>query len=68
MPQTLAKKITASSASDADKLLDLVVEELQHLARRDHRCGILVTKTGPGQFTAELSEHVPYGITWETRT
>lgn len=68
MPLTLAKKITASTVRDADRLLDLVVEELQHLARQDYRCGILVTKTGPGQFTAELSEQVPYGLTWETRT
>lgn len=68
MPPTLTKRITASSASDAYKLLDVVVEELQHLAKEDYGCGILVTKTGPGQFTAELSAHVPYGITWETRT
>lgn len=27
--------------------------------------GILVTKRDAGQFTVELSDHVPYGQTWE---
>ncbi|MFD1212759.1 hypothetical protein ACFQ36_12005 [Arthrobacter sp. GCM10027362] len=58
-PQT----ITASTADEANTLLNIVVEEFQHLARQDPGCGILVTKTGPGQFTVELSEHVPYGLT-----
>jgi len=49
-------------------LLNVMVEEFQHLARQDHSCGILVTRTGPGQFTVELSEQVPYGLTWETDT
>ncbi|MGM0931061.1 MAG: hypothetical protein ACQEXN_15345 [Actinomycetota bacterium] len=59
--------LTAWSADEADRLLNDTVEELQRLARMEGAAGILVTKTGPGQFTAELSEAVPYGITWEVR-
>lgn len=65
---TAAGKTAASSADKADLLLDLVVEELRHLARQDRDCGILATRTGPGQFTVELSEQVPYGSTRETGT
>ncbi|MEO5778915.1 MAG: hypothetical protein ABIQ22_03960 [Arthrobacter oryzae] len=60
--------ITASTVHEADTLLDVVVEEFQHLARQDRRHGILVTKTGPGKFTVELSDHVPYGLTLEACT
>jgi hypothetical protein len=59
------KKITASSVDEADNLLDAVVDELQQLAGQDGVHGILVTKTGPGQFTVELSEEVPFGVTEE---
>ena len=60
-----SRNITASTADEAGLLLDLVVEEFQQLARRDPGCGILVTRKGPGRFTVELSEQVPYGVTWE---
>jgi hypothetical protein len=59
------KKITATTTHEAERLLDTVVEELQRHAIEEGTHGILVTKTGPGQFTAELSEDVPYGITEE---
>jgi hypothetical protein len=59
------KKITATTAEEAQRLLDIVVEELRHLAVNEGTHGILVTKTGPGQFTVELSDNVPYGITEE---
>lgn len=66
MPTSLtARKIAASTVNEADTLLGLVVEEFQQLARQDSGCGILVSRTGPGQFTVELSEQVPYGLTWE---
>ncbi|MCG2624709.1 hypothetical protein LVY72_22735 [Arthrobacter sp. I2-34] len=61
-------KIPTSAADQADMLLDLVVEELRHLARQDRSCGILVTRTAPGRFCVELSDQVPYGLTWETGT
>jgi hypothetical protein len=62
---TAQKKITATTADEAQRLLDIVVEELRHLAVAEGTHGILVTKTGPGQFTVELSEAVPFGVTEE---
>jgi hypothetical protein len=59
------QSITASSIEEADRLLNAVTEDLQHLARQEGNLGILVTKTGPGQFTIELSDNVPYGLTLE---
>lgn len=59
------QQISAGSRAEADHLLNAVVEELQLLACQDGACGILVTKTGPGQFTVELSDDVPFGITEE---
>ncbi|MCG2621971.1 hypothetical protein LVY72_08580 [Arthrobacter sp. I2-34] len=57
--------VIAFSVEEADRLLNAAVEELQHLARQQNGPGILVTKTGPGQFTVELSQTVPYGLTIE---
>ncbi|NMR32096.1 hypothetical protein [Crystallibacter degradans] len=62
------KKVTATTAEEAQRLLDIVVQELRHLAVSEGTHGILVTKTGPGQSTVELSENVPYGITEEAVT
>jgi hypothetical protein len=62
---TAQKKITATTVEEAQRLLDIVVDELQRLAVEEGTHGILVTKTGPGQFTVELSEDVPYGVTEE---
>lgn len=59
------RKITATTASEAQQLLDIVVDEVRGLAVKEGTHGILVTRTGPGQFTVEMSEDVPYGITEE---
>jgi hypothetical protein len=64
---TLAKKkITASTVEQAHSELNAVVEEFQREAALLGRSGVLVTKTGPGRFTVELSDRVPYGVTHET--
>ncbi|MFT4468939.1 hypothetical protein ACMX2H_03420 [Arthrobacter sulfonylureivorans] len=63
-----SRSITAFTPDQADTMLNIVVDELQHLARQERRCGILVTKQGPGQFAVELREDVPYGVTLEART
>ncbi|WP_139006991.1 hypothetical protein [Arthrobacter crystallopoietes] len=60
-----SKNITAFSAAEAHQLINDTVEELQHLARQEGHLGILVTKTAPGEFTVELTEDVPYGLTLE---
>jgi hypothetical protein len=59
------QEITAGSNDEADQLLNAVVEEMQQLASQEGIYGIRVTKTGPGQFTVELTEDVPFGITEE---
>jgi hypothetical protein len=63
-----SRSLTAFTPAQADTMLNTVVDELQHLAGQDCRCGILVTKNGPGRFTVELSEDVPYGVTLEARS
>jgi hypothetical protein len=63
-----SRRIIAFTPAQADTMLNIVVDELQHVAGQERRCGILVTKKGPGQFTVELSEQVPYGVTLEART
>lgn len=59
------KKITVSTVDQAHRLLNAAVEEFQREAAIDRLYGVLVTKTGPGQYTVELSDQVPYGITEE---
>jgi len=64
MSTTLAKKqITASTVDEAHQLLNSTVEEFQRAAAIDGLYGVLVTKTGPGEYSVELSDEVPYGTT-----
>lgn len=58
--------ISARTRSEADAKLNSSVQELRDLARENPTRGILVTKRGAGHFTVELSDHVPYGETWES--
>jgi CHASE3 domain sensor protein len=62
---TARKQITAATVEEAERLLDIVVDELRSLAAGEGTHGILVIRTGPGRFTVELSEDVPYGVTEE---
>ncbi|EMY35539.1 hypothetical protein D477_003813 [Arthrobacter crystallopoietes BAB-32] len=39
---------TAITVDEAERLLDIVVDELQRLSAGEGTHGILVTKTGPG--------------------
>lgn len=68
MMNTKIKQIAATTVDEANQLLNAVVHELQCHARDEGLHGILVTKTGPGQFTVELNEQVLYGITQEHNT
>ncbi|MDF2050006.1 MULTISPECIES: hypothetical protein [unclassified Arthrobacter] len=58
--------ISATTSSEADEKLNSSVRQLLDLAKENPTRGILVTKRGAGQFTVELSDHVPYGQTWES--
>ncbi|GLB67185.1 hypothetical protein [Arthrobacter mangrovi] len=59
------KKITVSTVDQAHRLLNAAVEEFQREAAVDRLHGVLVTKTGPGQYIVELTDQVPYGFTEE---
>ena len=58
--------ITATSRSEADEKLNASIYQLQAMTQESPFRGILVTRHGPGHFTAELSDQVPYGETWES--
>lgn len=60
--------IQATTRSEADEKLDASIQQLRALAQENPVRGILVTKHGPGRFTVELNDHVPYGETWESVT
>lgn len=58
--------IQATTRSEADEKLDASIQQLRALAQENPVRGILVTKHGPGRFTVELNDQVPYGETWES--
>jgi hypothetical protein len=57
--------ITAANAAEADYLLDRAAGSLQRQAAGGDRRGILAIRRGAGQYTLELSDAVPYGMTRE---
>ncbi|MDQ0675052.1 hypothetical protein [Pseudarthrobacter siccitolerans] len=63
-PHCLA--IVATTRSEADEKLNSSIQRLLALAQENPVRGILVTKHGPGRFTVELNDQVPYGETWES--
>ena len=63
-PHCLA--IVATTRSEADEKLNSSIQQLLALAQENPVRGILVTKHGPGRFTVELNDQVPYGETWES--
>ena len=48
-----------------DEELDAAVQRLQEVALLTGTHGILVTRIGPGRYTAALSDQVPFGMTRE---
>lgn len=58
--------ILATTRPDADEKLNASIQQLLAQAQEDPVRGILVTKHGPGRFTVELNDQVPYGETWES--
>lgn len=55
-------EVRIDDAADADKALDEAVAAVKDSAIR-HHAGILVTKTGPGQYTVRAHPAVPFGLT-----
>lgn len=62
---TAQRAISAADPAEAERLLNAAEQELRTLSMRHRERGILVTRTGPGSYTAELSSRVPYGTTEE---
>jgi len=58
--------VLATTRSEVDDKLNVSIQRLRVLAQENPARGILVTKRGPGRFTVELSDQVPYGETWES--
>jgi hypothetical protein len=66
MSNTPTRIIKAATVQECELQITAAVEDLQAIARKEGLHGILVTRTGPGCFTVELNECVPFGITEET--
>jgi hypothetical protein len=64
---TLAEAIDiqVTSRQLLDERLDAVVRNLQEVAMPAGTHGILITRNGPGHYTAALSDQVPFGMTRE---
>ena len=57
--------IRVTSRHALDEHLEAAEKELQDLAMLTGTHGILVTRHRPGNYTAALSEQVPFGMTRE---
>ncbi|WP_437773645.1 hypothetical protein [Arthrobacter sp. KNU40] len=58
-------EIRVKSRHALDDRLEAAVQDLKEAAMRSRTCGILITRHQPGQYTAELSDQVPFGLTRE---
>lgn len=61
-PESITVKV--ASRTSMDSALDEAVQTLSQRARSS-RCGILVTRSGPGDFTVSVDRSVPFGTTLE---
>jgi hypothetical protein len=57
--------IQVTSRHLLDEQIDAAVRRLQEVALLTGTHGILVTRIGPGRYTAALSDQVPFGMTRE---
>jgi len=65
MTQNFAVTLEIKSRADLEDELDRLVDDaIQHALYNPGR-GILVTRSGPGSFTIELSDEVPQGAITE---
>jgi hypothetical protein len=59
------RDIRATSRHGLEEQLEEAVRQLQQLARRTKKHGILITRHRHDYYTVALSETVPFGITRE---
>ncbi|MET3936440.1 hypothetical protein [Arthrobacter sp. OAP107] len=57
--------ICVTNRQALDEHLEAAVKDLQEVAMLTGTHGILVTRHRPGNYTASLSEQVPFGMTRE---
>ncbi|HEY8701447.1 MAG TPA: hypothetical protein VIM08_10905 [Arthrobacter sp.] len=58
-------EIQVTSRHHLDGQIEAAVRRLQEVALPAGTHGILVTRVGPGRYTAALSDQVPFGMTRE---
>ncbi|MDR6504687.1 hypothetical protein [Arthrobacter oryzae] len=58
-------EVKVDTARHLEERLNDAVRNLQDVAVRTRKHGILVTRLNPGHYTVSLSDKVPFGITRE---
>ncbi len=60
-------EITGAEAKSVRARLDDAITLVESMARKEGRCGVLVTRHDYGRFSVTISPEVPYGITQEVQ-
>jgi hypothetical protein len=58
-------EVRVDTARHIEERLNAAVRNLQDVAVRTRKHGILVTRLNPGHYTVSLSDSVPFGLTRE---
>lgn len=58
-------EVTVSDTPAMEAELSAAVDAVLESALEERRCGVLVTRRGPGSFTVSLSHDVPFGLSRE---
>ncbi|WP_043472049.1 hypothetical protein [Arthrobacter sp. Rue61a] len=66
--QTNSIAVTAINRASMDQQLWDAVNTLKAESLAGSRCGILVTRNSPDNFTVELSSSVPFGMIYEQQS
>jgi hypothetical protein len=63
----LRLEITGTEAKSVRAQLDDAITLAESMARKEGRCGVLVTRQDYGRFSVTISPEVPYGTTQEAQ-
>jgi hypothetical protein len=63
----LRLEITGTEAKSVSAQLDDAITLAESMARKEGRCGVLVTRHDYGRFSVTISPEVPYGTTQEAQ-
>lgn len=64
-PLIRALEIRVPNTAAMETELAAAVDTVRQAALTERRCGILITRHGPGKYTVSLSDDVPFGLTRE---